>query len=130
MSLEAYKDVLETGYSWVAVDTSQACIGFLIAKIVEDELYIVEVSVHQAHQKIGIGSRLFETAFVKAKSLSLQSATLTTFKDVPWNAPYYERLGFSVLDTQAMPPYLQVILRDEAFAGLPNDRRCAMRKTL
>ena len=24
--------------------------------------------------------------------------TLTTFRDVPWNAPYYERMGFVVFE--------------------------------
>ena len=130
MSIAAHKDVLETGYGWVATDSAQACIGFLTAKIIEGDFYIREVSVHETHQKKGIGSRLFETAFVKAKSLGLQSMTLTTFKDVSWNAPYYERLGFSVLDSQAMPSYLQMILRNEEAAGLPLARRCAMRKAL
>ncbi len=130
MSTEAHKDLLETGFSWVATDSSQACVGFLIAKIVEGDFFIGEVSVHETHQKKGIGSQLFEAALVEAKSLDLKAVTLTTFNDVPWNAPFYKRLGFSILDPAATPSYLQIILRDEAAAGLPIRRRCAMRKPL
>ena len=88
MSTEAHKNTLETGYSWVAIAPPKTCVGFLTAAIMEGDFYIGEVSVHETHQKKGIGSRLFETAFIEAKSLDLQSVTLTTFKDVPWNAPY------------------------------------------
>jgi hypothetical protein len=29
------------------------------------------------------------------------AVTLTTFRDVPWNAPFYTRLGFSNAERQA-----------------------------
>ena len=129
MTIEAHKEVLETGYSWVTTDSSQACVGFLTAKVVDDDFYIGEVSVHEAHQKKGLGSKLFEAAFIKAKSLGLHAVTLTTFKDVPWNAPYYERLGFLILEPQSVPPYLETTLRNEAADGMPMESRCAMKKT-
>ena len=57
----------------------------------------------------------------------LTALTLTTFRDVAWNAPFYQRLGFAVLPREAISPYLAGHLRDEIERGLPADRRCAMR---
>lgn len=129
MSLVEHKRYLEEGFSWVAVDSlSQDIVGFLTAEIVEGDYYVGEVSVSDGHQQKGIGSALFGVALKQAQSLGLDAATLTTFIDVPWNAPYYEKLGFVILTSDTLPPYLQRILRAEEIAGLPIDRRCAMRK--
>jgi len=130
-SIEEHKRILAQGSSWVAFNTtSQVIAGFILAEIIESDFYIKEVSVSGAHQKKGIGTKLFSIALENAKSLGLPYATLTTFRDVPWNAPYYERLGFIILKDDALPPYLKETLQAEASSGLLSDRRCAMRKSL
>jgi len=131
MSVDEHKRLLASGFSWVAFDTlSGTNAGFITAEIIEGDFYVGEVSVGEAHQRKGIGSKLFQAALTEARSLGVQSATLTTFIDVPWNAPYYEKLGFVILKSGMLPPYLQRILQAEKAAGLPLDRRCAMRITL
>jgi hypothetical protein len=50
--------------------------------------------------------------------------TLTTFRDVPWNAPYYERLGFQAIADNS--PGLAEIMREEASRGLDPATRVAM----
>ena len=44
--------------------------------------------------------------------------TLTTYSEVPWNAPYYERCGFHRLDEAQWTPSLRAIRAAEAAAGL------------
>jgi hypothetical protein len=56
--------------------------------------------------------------------------TLTTFRDVPWNAPYYQRCGFRILDDGEITPQLQVVRREEARRGLDRWPRVCMRKDL
>jgi len=130
-SIVEHKRLLAHGFSWVAYQSSsQEIAGFLIAEIREGDFYIREVSVSEAHQKKGIGSKLLAIALEGAISLGVPAATLTTFRDVLWNAPYYERLGFVILKGDALPLYLKRTLQEEANAGLPYDRRCAMRKSL
>ena len=130
-SIDEHKHIFAHGFSWVAFETtSQVIAGFILAEIIEGDFYIKEVSVSEAYQKKGIGSKLFAIALESAKSLGVTTATLTTFKDVPWNAPYYERLGFVILTKDNLPNYLQITLQEETRAGLPSDLRCAMRKTL
>jgi hypothetical protein len=56
--------------------------------------------------------------------------TLTTFDDVPWNGPYYTRLGFRTLDLAALSPGLQAVRQGEAEAGLPMEHRICMQLDL
>ena len=131
MSVEEHKHLLAKGLSWIALNSlSQTICGFINAEVIDGEFYVGEVSVSEAYQKKGIGSKLFETALTEAKSLGLSTATLTTFIDVPWNAPYYQRLGFVILTADILPQYLERKLQEEKSSGLPLDHRCAMRKII
>jgi len=53
--------------------------------------------------------------------------TLLTFRDIPWNAPYYARLGFVPLADEMLPPGLRALREAEGAAGLPLTARMAMR---
>jgi len=57
-----------------------------------------------------------------------ESVTLTTFRDVPWNMPFYERLGFEVVPTPALSPALRAVVDDETRRGLDPIRRVVMRR--
>ncbi len=51
-------------------------------------------------------------------STGLDQLTLTTFADVPWNRPYYERLNFHVLADEEIPDGLRRIRLQEKARGL------------
>jgi hypothetical protein len=54
--------------------------------------------------------------------------TLTTFRDVPWNAPYYARLGFVMLGPAELGPELRDLIERETIS-IPSDAaRVAMRR--
>ena len=65
-----------------------------------------------------------------ATARGLPGVTLTTFRDVPWNEAFYASCGFRTLAADELTPALRDILADEAHAGLPPDRRCAMLRLL
>ena len=56
--------------------------------------------------------------------------TLTTFRDVPWNGPYYERCGFRVVEPGELGPGLRRIRAAEVARGLDAEPRVAMRQDL
>ncbi len=60
----------------------------------------------------------------------LPAITLTTYSDVPWNGPYYRRLGFRTLAEHELTPALWGIRRAEAARGLDRWTRAAMRLDL
>lgn len=120
---------LEAGHSLVAAADGQA-IGFLLSEPLDDALFIVEVSVHQAWQGKGIGQAMIRHTIDSARRDGYPAVTLTTFRDVPWNAPFYTRLGFRMLNEQRLPSGLAAKRRQEIAHGLPPETRCAMRLAL
>lgn len=103
-----HPDCIRAGTCWVAVDEYDEPVGFLSAeKVVERELHIHEMSVSEALQGHGIGRALLETAIEWAANHNFVALTLTTFRDVPWNAPFYSRIGFEVLSVSGVDENLR-----------------------
>lgn len=100
--------------------------GFLTAEPKKRELHIWEMSVHPDFQQRGIGAGLIRACQIDAGNAGFRAITLTTFRDFAWNAPFYERLGFAEITDLEAHPRLAKELAEEAEAGLPRERRCAM----
>lgn len=130
MSAERHREFMLLGTEWVALDAAGHAAGFLSAEPAGSALHIWELSVQHSHQGQGLGRALMQHAIEHARARQLSSLTLTTFRDVPWNAPFYARLGFEVLPAHGMETRLASILQDEAAHGLPAAQRCAMRLAL
>jgi hypothetical protein len=56
--------------------------------------------------------------------------TLTTFLEVPWNGPYYQRLGFRHLPPGDEGPQLRLIREKERAHGLDAWPRGSMRREI
>lgn len=125
---EAHARAVAQGLSWVAVDAADQPIGFLIAAEADADLYILELSVAAEHQGRGAGRALMAAARHAAEARAKRALTLTTFHAVPWNAPFYARLGYAALTFAETPAYLRETLAAEAAHGLTD--RVAMRLTL
>lgn len=124
---ETHVSIMERGVAWVAVDDTDTPIGFLNGEPVDGYLHIWEMSVSQGQQGKGIGRSLMQHAKEHAKSSGQRGLTLTTFRDVPWNDRFYTSAGFSLLQPSEISPALTKVLDEEVKAGLPGERRCAMR---
>lgn len=114
------------GASWVA-EVQGDLVGFLCARVDEQDLHIEELSVRYELQGKGIGRGLMNTAIQHAHDHALRSVTLTTFREVPWNGPFYRSLGFQIIPAGELEPRLKDILDDEIQRGFPAEERCAMR---
>ena len=99
--------------------------GFLAAQLVGDALHIAELAVSLDHQQQGLGRALMAAADARAGDLGLAALTLTTFTDVPWNAPFYEKLGFEKLTADSLDDRLADILARRNRAGLAETLRDA-----
>ena len=128
--VERHRDWIDGGYALVAVDEDDAPVGFLSAERQGDTLHLWELSVCHAWQGRGIGRALLTQLIATARRRQVAVLTLTTFRDVAWNRPFYETLGFVTLAEPDLPAGLRRILAREAEHGLPPERRCAMRLTL
>ncbi|EMM6762080.1 GNAT family N-acetyltransferase [Pluralibacter gergoviae] len=117
------------GRSLVAVQEGVP-VGFVLLDAADDALFIAELSVRRDRQGQGAGRSLLNAAAARARHNGLAALTLTTFRHVPWNAPFYARLGFAVVEEEALTPELKQRLEEEAAHGLAREMRCAMRLTL
>jgi predicted N-acetyltransferase YhbS len=115
---------------WVAADGNDVPVAFVYARQVEDHLYIQELDVLRSRQRQGIGGRLIEAVCRAAAERGFGAVTLSTFAEVPWNAPYYERLGFARLPHNALTPGMREIEDEEAAFGLDVSRRVFMRREI
>ena len=87
---------------------------------------VEQVSVDPAHAGHGYGRVLIEHLTERARAAGREALTLTTFTEVPWNGPYYVRLGFRFLVDDELGPGLRAIRRAETARGLDRWPRAAM----
>lgn len=128
--VERHLDWIDGGYALVAVDEDDAPVGFLSAERQGDALHLWELAVRHARQGRGLGRALLAQLIATARRRQVATLTLTTFRDVAWNRPFYETLGFVMLPEPDLPAGLRRILAHEAEHGLPRERRCAMQLRL
>ncbi|MCZ1006612.1 GNAT family N-acetyltransferase [Streptomyces lydicus] len=130
-ALAAYE---EPGGTAATADTGQSLgygtaqpLGYLLWEPVDGCTHIEQVSVHPRHAHRRIGQALIDRAEREGSPDPLP-LTLTTFAEVPWNAPYYARLGFRILTDAGLTPGLRAIRAREATLGLDRWPRVCMRR--
>ncbi len=122
---ERQASLIRKGHSLVA-EAEGRLIGFISTEPFRRELHIREFSVHPDIQRKGVGSVLLRALYIDAHNSGFASLTLTTFVDVPWNAPFYARHGFETVSDLDAHPRLKADIEQEVAHGLPRERRCAM----
>ncbi len=128
--LDALERYRRAGRCWVAVDERDRPVAYLLADPVDGALHIEQVSVHPRAARHGVGRGLLAYAADRAREEGLTALTLTTFAGVPWNAPYYARLGFQSLAERDLTSGLREIRATEAELGLDRWPRVFMRAPL
>jgi GNAT superfamily N-acetyltransferase len=103
--------------------------GFASVHVVDGVAHLWQLSVLPSASRQGRGSALITAVCDWAASRGFDAVTLTTFRDVPWNAPFYARLGFRVVED--LTPGLAAIRKRERDVGDDDfGPRVAMRKDL
>ncbi|MBC2866874.1 GNAT family N-acetyltransferase [Streptomyces mexicanus] len=118
------------GLAWVVADDADTPVAYLIADRVDGNLHVEQVSVHPGSARRGLGRLLLDHLAAHAPSEGASALTLTTFTQVPWNAPYYARCGFQLMDDSRLTPGLREIREREAAHGLDRWPRTCMRREL
>lgn len=124
---EALLHHVDTGTVWVATEEHGVPIGYATASVVDDEGHLDQVSVVPTASGQGIGRALIDHVHAWARDDGRDTVTLTTFLEVAWNGPYYERLGYVVVAAGDLGPELAAIRAAETAAGLDISPRAAMR---
>lgn len=110
----------------MAENAADEVVGFIAVRAHESDWNIAKLLISEHWQHRGIGKQLMSVVIAQATHHGVHRLTLTTFIDVPWNAPYYQRHGFRFISSDWLPPALNSILAQEIAAGLLAKTRCAM----
>jgi GNAT superfamily N-acetyltransferase len=124
-SISDYTRIIAKGRSLAAL-SGEDIVGFAAIRTAGRELHLTELSVLRAHQRRGVGSLLIRAAMIDARNSGYRGITLNTYRDIPWNAPFYARFGFVEVENFEGRPHLQESREGAIALGLPMDRRCAM----
>lgn len=125
-----YDDPVERGRVWVATDDGadgpDAIVGFIAMGVRDKRAYVGEISVRFAHARQGLGRRLMETGLAWAQDQGFTEAVLTTFRDLPFNAPFYRSFGFVEFTPGPDHPELAAARQEEQASGIELKPRIAM----
>lgn len=110
---------------WVAIE-GDAVVGFVFAEPCAEGLYVRELSVAAPSHRRGHGGVLMATLIDAARARGDRQLMLTTDRSLPWNAPFYQRLGFCIIEGAAIPAAVQRRLAGQYAAGFDPVHRCAM----
>jgi predicted N-acetyltransferase YhbS len=115
----------------VAVDAAETLVAFAIYRMLDPaRLYLEELDVLPACAGQRIGARLIDAVAARGCDAGASELLLSTFRDAPWNAPYYRRLGFEVLADDALDPLLAEVRAHHVAGGLDETQRVFMRRAL
>jgi NAD(P)H-dependent FMN reductase/GNAT superfamily N-acetyltransferase len=123
---EELERALAVGQLWVAV-SDDVPVGFAQVVVLDARTaHLREIDVIPAHGRRGIGTRLVEEVCRWASAAGYDAVSLTTFRDVPWNMPFYSRLGFRVIPPAELSAPLRAVVQEETRRGLDASRRVVM----
>ncbi|MEO9079271.1 MAG: GNAT family N-acetyltransferase, partial [Rhodanobacter sp.] len=127
---ELLQQAVSRGLVWVGLSTEGAPLGFVWLDIAAggNVIGIAEMNVLPEHGRRGIGAALLEHACGWAREAGYRRVDLGTLADVRWNAPFYAKHGFAVVDKDA-PAFAYARQRDRDN-GFPDALRVFMSRPL
>ena len=126
MDVEFVRRKIRASEVVVAVDGNAHCVGFVMFVRMAAGFYIEELDVLGAWAGRRIGAALIERVAELARAARTHRVVLSTFRDVPWNAPYYRRLGFSVMPEASLDERLRALRAAHMARGLDESKRVFM----
>ena len=90
--------------AWVACTEDDRPVGMVFASVREGAVYVEELDVMPEFGRRGLGSRLLNCVCDWAREQRCAEVTLSTFRDVPWNGPFYRKHGFRDLQPAEWTP--------------------------
>lgn len=122
-----FEAAMPGGHLFATRDRNGAAAGFVLTSLRGDTLYLDQVSVHPEHGRQGLGAALIRRVLKDAGDRRLKTVTLSTFRDLPWNAPFYRTLGFRELPRKQITSWMLDIEARQAEV-MDVTKRCFMRR--
>ena len=104
---------IDAGLSLV-VEVDGRVAGFVMGEMHGPDAYLHELDVDLGYQQRGIGAALVRGFTDAAHRQGAQAVYLSTFRDPPWNAPFYRRMGFADVARGDYLPWMAEIEAQQA----------------
>lgn len=109
------------GLLLVAAEAGEEPVGFAHVLVLDGHAHLEQLSVLPTHQRQGIGARLVAAAMDEVRAQGFDRLSLCTYRDVPWNGPFYKGLGFREVPEAEYVPYERSLREHEQEIGLDID---------
>lgn len=125
--LNEFRKAQEEGRLWVAL-ADEIPVGFALVEMLDaNHPHLQEMDVVPDHGRRGIGTTLLRMILEWTRRSGYEEITLTTFRAVPWNMPFYSQHGFEEVPADELRADLKSIVQNEAERGLEPNKRVVMR---
>jgi ribosomal protein S18 acetylase RimI-like enzyme len=125
-----WAESVSAGRTLFALDESGDAVGFAAVDVLDGAAYLDQLSVRMRAMRRGVGKRLVREACALGEKLGNEAIWLTTYGHLPWNRPFYERMGFVTMpEAEWSPGVLHHVEAQREALPLPEER-VAMRARL
>jgi GNAT superfamily N-acetyltransferase len=127
LPLSVLEAALEVGHLWIIREaSSRAPVGYAVVSLVDGAPHLRQLDVLPEHGRRGLGTGLVLHVAGWAREAGFSCLSLTTFRHLAWNAPFYASLGFVPVPKADQGPELRAELEEQAAEGLDPAKRVAM----
>lgn len=124
--VDEFRRMIGDGAAFVAEEAGGTPVGYAVLKPLGRLSHLRELAVHPAHGRKGLGRALVAAVIAAARKADSAGVSLTTFRDIPFNQPFYTSIGFRELPLAAAPSALVEAFHREVPGGVEPTRRVLM----
>lgn len=114
----------------VAADELGELVGYARLELLDGHAHLEQLSVLPEHGGRGFGTALLDAVADWARELGHPEITLTTFRDVAFNAPVYAKRGYVEVPETDWTEAMRALVAEEAAHGLDPATRVVMSRPL
>ena len=123
-------ECLRAGSTLLAANRSGEPVGFAALGLLDGAGYLEQLSVRMHAMRQGIGGALLAAMEEMAEKRRAAALWLTTYAHLPWNRPFYEKAGYSIVPAEQWGTEItQQLLFERRLLPEP-EQRVVMRKAL
>ena len=123
-------DELAAAAAVFVADVDDTPVGYARVELVDGQAHLEQLSVLPEHGGRGIGTALLHAVCAWAHDRGDRAVTLTTFREVAFNAPLYAKRGFEEVPEPEWPAGIRTLVAEETAHGLDPAQRVVMRRPL
>lgn len=100
----------------LVADVDGEVVGFAHLTFPDGAAHLEQISVLPSHGRRGVGAALVRATMEEARWAGHDRLSLCTYRDLPWNGPFYARLGFT--EVERLAPFQERLRAHERDLGL------------